>query len=152
MKQRLSVFFATACYLGLIPGAPGTYASLATAAVLYGLADQLDPSLHLSAFCLITALGVLASAEVARARALTDPQIIVIDEVAGQLVTLVFLPINVTNLILGTLFFRAFDIWKPYPIRKLEHLPNGVGIMADDVLAGIYANLLLQLVNWSLPR
>ena len=152
MKQRLSVFFATACYLGLIPGAPGTYASLATSAVVYCLTDPLDPSLHLSAFCLITALGVLASNEVAKGRNLTDPQIIVIDEVAGQLVTFIFLPLNVINLILGTLFFRAFDIWKPYPIRKLEHLPNGVGIMADDVLAGIYANLLLQLVNWSLPR
>lgn len=76
----------------------------------------------------------------------------VIDEVAGQLTALLFLPINFFNLVAGTLLFRLFDIWKPYPVRKLEALENGVGIMADDLLAGIYANVVLHLTNWYLHR
>jgi phosphatidylglycerophosphatase A len=72
---------------------------------------------------------------------------VVIDEVAGQLATFLFLPFNTINLVLGTLVFRILDIWKPFPIRRLERLGNGVGIMADDLLAGVYANLLLQLMN-----
>ena len=71
----------------------------------------------------------------------------VIDEVVGQLLTLLFLPVNPLNLILGTVLFRVFDIWKPYPIRKLEHLRGGVGIMADDLMAGVYGNLVLQIIN-----
>ena len=71
----------------------------------------------------------------------------VIDEVAGQLLTFLFLPVNPFNLISGFVLFRIFDIWKPYPIRKLESLKHGVGIMADDLLAGVYGNLILQLIN-----
>jgi phosphatidylglycerophosphatase A len=73
----------------------------------------------------------------------------VIDEVAGQLLTFLFLPVNLLNLVLGTALFRIFDIWKPFPIRKLEPLGNGVGIMADDLMAGIYANLILQIIGWA---
>ena len=72
---------------------------------------------------------------------------VVIDEVAGQLTALLFLPISFFNLVAGTFLFRLFDIWKPYPIRRLEPLKNGVGIMADDLLAGVYANIVLHLAN-----
>ncbi|MGD0102312.1 MAG: phosphatidylglycerophosphatase A, partial [Acidobacteriota bacterium] len=77
-----------------------------------------------------------------------DPSFVVIDEVAGQLLTLLFLPVNWLNLVLGFLAFRTFDIWKPFPIRKLESLGEGVGIMADDLLAGVYGNVLLQFLNF----
>ncbi|PYV12225.1 MAG: hypothetical protein DMG07_17560 [Acidobacteria bacterium] len=80
-------------------------------------------------------------------RADKDPSVVVADEVAGQLLAFLFVPIGLVNLVLGTLLFRLFDIWKPFPIRRLERLPGGVGIMADDLLAGIYANLVLQLVT-----
>jgi phosphatidylglycerophosphatase A len=151
MKKHLSLLFASGLYIGLIPGAPGTYASVATTLAFYMIwkvAHGIVPALHLSITCLVTAIGVFAAAEVSRQRGLEDPQIVVIDEVAGQLVTLLFLPVGAVNLIVGTVLFRAFDIWKPFPIRRLESLRNGVGIMADDLAAGVYANLILQLINW----
>ncbi len=150
MKQRLALFLATGCYLGLIPGAPGTYAALATSLAFYlcfQVSHKILPELHLSVLGIITTLGTIASSQVATNRGHEDPQIVVIDEVAGQLLTFLFIPVNSHNLVLGTILFRVFDIWKPFPIRKLEHLPNGAGIMLDDLLAGVYANLFLQLVN-----
>jgi phosphatidylglycerophosphatase A len=137
-------------YIGFIPGAPGTYASLATT-ILFFLAYQLSgkilPVYHLSAIGLITLAGILASAQISRSTGQEDPSFIVIDEVAGQLLAFLFLPVNFLNLGLGFVLFRIFDMWKPFPIRKLESLGNGVGVMADDLLAGVYANVILQLVN-----
>lgn len=75
-----------------------------------------------------------------------DPQIIVIDEVAGMLVTLLFLPVNWQVALAGFFFFRLFDIWKPFPARWLQdHLPGGWGVVGDDIMAGVYANLVLQI-------
>jgi phosphatidylglycerophosphatase A len=104
-------------------------------------------SLCASSVCLISLTGVLASASISKNTGIKDPSYVVIDEVAGQLVTFLFLPVSALNLILGTIAFRLFDIWKPFPIRKLESLEDGVGVMADDLLAGVYANLVLQLIN-----
>jgi phosphatidylglycerophosphatase A len=150
MKNRLSLAFASALYIGFIPGAPGTYASVATSLVFVlvcRLSHQHVPALHLSAVCLISLVGIPASSEVSRVTGVRDPSFIVIDEVAGQLTTFLFLPATAFNLILGTAAFRLFDIWKPFPIRRLESLPGGTGIMADDLLAGVYGNLVLQLLN-----
>ncbi len=155
MKKHLSLLFATGLYIGLIPGAPGTYASIATSLVFYltwRVSHGIVPSLHLSITCLIAAIGIFAAAEVSRQCGVEDPGIVVIDEVAGQLVTFLFLPVGTFNLIAGTVLFRGFDIWKPLFIRKLEPLPNGVGIMADDLLAGVYANVVLQILNWLMRR
>ena len=155
MRDRISYLFATGAYIGTIPGAPGTYASLATTVayyLIYRIYFRILPELHLSVLCLITATGVFAAARVSRSLGQEDPKVVVIDEVAGQLTALLFLPINFFNLVAGTLLFRLFDIWKPYPVRKLEALENGVGIMADDLLAGIYANVVLHLTNWYLHR
>jgi phosphatidylglycerophosphatase A len=151
MKNRLCLMYATAFYIGFIPGAPGTYGSLAAVlaySVIYHFSGRILPALHLSAICLISLAGVLASAEVSRSSGQEDPSFVVIDEVAGQLLTLLFLPVNWLNLVLGFLAFRTFDIWKPFPIRKLESLGEGVGIMADDLLAGVYGNVLLQFLNF----
>jgi phosphatidylglycerophosphatase A len=151
MRRHLALFYATGCYVGLIPGIAGTYGSVLATLCFYLVCrisnSIILPELHLSAVCLISLLGVLAAARVAKDRGDEDPHIVVIDEVAGQLLTFVFLPVSGFNLILGTLVFRVFDIWKPYPIRKLEQLRNGVGIMADDLLAGVYANIVMQLVR-----
>ena len=108
---------------------------------------RIHPLFHLGLVCLITLAGVISSAKISRATGVEDPSYIVIDEVAGQLLTFFFLPVTGWNIIIGFLVFRTFDIWKPYPIRKLEQLGNGVGVMADDLLAGIYANILLQILN-----
>jgi phosphatidylglycerophosphatase A len=150
MRQRISIIIASAFYIGFIPGAPGTYASIATTLgflLVFLNSWHIVSSLHLSAVCLITLIGVLTAADASRSSGKEDPSFVVIDEVAGQLLTFLFLPVSALNLILGTAAFRLFDIWKPYPIRKLEPLKDGVGIMADDLLAGVYANVLLQLVN-----
>jgi phosphatidylglycerophosphatase A len=147
MTARISLLIASGFGVGLIPGAPGTYASLVTALsflLVYGVSRRIAPELHVSTVCLVSLVGVLASAGVARQRGTKDPSVVVIDEIAGQLVTFLFVPVNTVNLVCGFLFFRLMDIWKPFPIRRLESLPGGVGIMADDLLAGIYANLLLH--------
>ena len=152
MKNRLSfpTAIASALYIGFIPGMPGTYASVATTLVFWGIchfSNGYVPALHLSAVCLISVIGVLAASKVCRDTGLEDPSLIVIDEVAGQLLTFLFLPVTALNLILGTVAFRLFDIWKPFPVRKMESLEGGVGVMADDLMAGIYGNLVLQLIN-----
>ena len=155
MKDRIAFFFASGLCAGMIPGAPGTYASLATALVyyqVYRISFHILPELHLSAICLITLAGVYASARVSRNLGREDPNVVVIDEVAGQLVAFLFLPVSAVNLVAGFFLFRLFDIWKPYPIRKLESLPNGVGIMADDLLAGVYANVILQIAGRLMQR
>ena len=81
----------------------------------------------------------------ARATGLKDPQFVVIDEVAGQLITLVAVPVSWKSMLLGFILFRGFDIVKPPPLRQLEHLPEGIGIVLDDVGAGLYALALMQL-------
>ncbi len=154
MKRRLSLLLATSFYIGMIPGAPGTYASIATTIaffLIYQMSHKIAAELHLSAVCLIALVGVVVADEVSRNECQHDPQHVVIDEVAGQLTTFLFLPVGIVNLLAGTILFRAFDIWKPFPVRKLETLENGVGIMADDLLAGVYANLVLHALHRMMP-
>jgi phosphatidylglycerophosphatase A len=150
MINRLSMAIASAFHIGFIPGAPGTYASIATTLayfLVFHFSHRILPSLPLSAVCLITLIGVFTASNVSRSSGIEDPSFVVIDEVAGQLTAFLFLPVSSFNLIAGFFAFRIFDIWKPYPIRKLEPLGQGVGIMADDLLAGIYANVALQILN-----
>ena len=150
MKNRLSLTLASVFYIGFIPGAPGTYASFTTTlafSAVYCIFHRIVPEIHLICICLISLVGVFVSRETSRSTGNSDPSFVVIDEVAGQLLTFLLLPVTSWNLILGFVAFRIFDMWKPFPIRKLESLGNGIGIMADDLLAGIYGNLLLQLLN-----
>jgi phosphatidylglycerophosphatase A len=150
MKDRVCLTFASVFFIGFIPGAPGTYASLATVVLfflIHRLTDGIAPALHMSALCLISLAGILASAAISRRTGQEDPSYIVIDEVAGQLLTFLFLPVNLLNLIVGFVAFRVFDMWKPFPIRKLESLKEGVGVIADDLLAGVYAGLVLHFIN-----
>jgi phosphatidylglycerophosphatase A len=150
MKKALSLMTASVFYIGLIPGVPGTYGSLA-ASLVFALicywGGWIRPELHVSTVGLICLAGIISAENVSHDKGIEDPSIVVIDEVAGQLVAFLFLPVNAFNLICGFVAFRAFDIWKPFPIRRLEALKGGVGIMADDLLAGVYANLALQLIN-----
>jgi phosphatidylglycerophosphatase A len=91
-------------------------------------------------------VGIPAATQVARASGGKDPQFVVIDEVAGQLITLIAVPIAWQSLLLGFILFRAFDIVKPPPLRQLERLREGVGIVADDVGAGLYGLAVMQVV------
>ncbi|MCL2878150.1 MAG: phosphatidylglycerophosphatase A [Acidobacteria bacterium] len=150
MINRLAVTLASVFYIGFIPGAPGTYGSLAAAAALcfigqYG--NWIHPLTLLACVGIITLLGVPASAAASKNAGDEDPSFVVIDEVAGQLLTFFLIPFSFANIILGFAAFRAFDIFKPWPIRKLEPLPHGIGIMADDLLAGVYACAALHIIN-----
>jgi phosphatidylglycerophosphatase A len=95
---------------------------------------------------LATAVGIPAATRVARQYRTKDPQFVVIDEVAGQLVTLIGAPVAWKSLSLGLILFRGFDIVKPPPVRFLERLPEGTGIVVDDLAAGLYALAVMQAV------
>jgi phosphatidylglycerophosphatase A len=98
------------------------------------------------AAAVVTLIGIPAATRVARAADLKDPQFIVIDEVAGQLVTLIAVPLGWKTFLAGLILFRVFDIWKPFPIRRLEQLPEGTGIVVDDLAAGLYALAVMHLL------
>jgi phosphatidylglycerophosphatase A len=99
-------------------------------------------------------VGIPAATQVSRASGTKDPQFVVIDEVAGQLLALVAIPVSWKSLLLGFILFRGFDIAKPPPVRQLERLPEGTGIVLDDVAAGLYALAVMHVLlhfGW-LPR
>jgi phosphatidylglycerophosphatase A len=139
-----------------MPVAPGTAGAIEGVAIFLLLnAFHLGPGLSIFGLAIINAvlfaIGVWASNRACRVTGLEDPQLVVIDEVSGQLIALIplaLLPsISIISVLVGFLLFRLFDIFKPYPIRKLEHLHGGLGVMADDALAGIYAAVLLWLAH-----
>ena len=146
----VATFFGTG---NLHPG-PGTHASLITAVFWWVLGSQLAPSQHLpvlAALALLTTLaGIPAAGIVARESGRKDPPQVVIDEVAGQMIAMLgapyFLPLTWKYLLASLILFRGFDIVKPPPVRQLERLPGGLGIMLDDVAAGVLALLSLQLL------
>ena len=131
------------------PG-PGTWGS-AAAVVIWAVVWRWIPArfewVALASLALLAILvGIPAATRFARASQLKDPQSVVIDEVAGQWITLLFAPVSWKTLLVGFILFRAFDILKPPPVRQLERLPEGTGIVVDDVAAGLYALLVMQLV------
>ena len=145
--ERLRLLLATGMGLGYAPVAPGTVASLAGLPVVWALWRLGGPWAVMAGAVVAFAGGMWASAVARTHFRQRDPGPVVVDEIAGQMVALLFLTPTVATLIWGWLLFRLFDIWKPYPIHRLESLPGASGIMADDLLAGVYANLVLQLVQ-----
>jgi phosphatidylglycerophosphatase A len=134
---------ATAFGSGYSPVAPGTAGSAVGLVLFWPLAALAWPW-QLGASTVLFLVGSLAAGRVARLVGVKDPGIVVVDEVVGQWVTLVALPLTPAVAFLGFLLFRVMDVVKPWPARDLEHLPGGWGIMADDVAAGIYAQLALR--------
>ncbi len=152
MKLRIANFFATGFYSGYCPVAPGTAGTL-TATVLAGLFYYLIPSLAtpfsgilLALFTII--IGIIAANAICDSgcygEEVKDPQQIVIDEFAGYFVAIIGLEGRLMPMIIAFFCFRLFDITKPPPVRQLENLPRGYGIMLDDVMAGVYAAVLCR--------
>jgi phosphatidylglycerophosphatase A len=112
---------------------------------------RLAPGFQLAIVAAGFLLGTLAASHVAARCGIEDPGIVVVDEIVGQWVSLLFLPLGPVTLGLGFLLFRVFDVLKPWPARQLERLHGGLGIMADDLAAGIYANLLLRAALLAFP-
>jgi phosphatidylglycerophosphatase A len=135
---------ATGLGSGYSPVAPGTAGSLVGLLLFLPLAGRAF-SIQLAAVVAVTILGVLAGGRLATTLGTKDPGVVVVDEVAGQWITLLALPMTPVIAVAGFVLFRVMDIVKPWPARALERLPGGLGIMADDVAAGIYAHLLLRL-------
>jgi len=144
---------ATFFGIGRLRPGPGTWGSAATVLLWAALANALSPALRiptaigLSVF--VTLIGIPAATLVARASATKDPQFVVIDEVAGQLIALIAVPLAWKTFLVGFILFRVFDILKPPPVSQLERLPEGTGIVLDDVAAGIYAFAVMQLLLYS---
>ncbi len=140
---RLAVWFATAGPAGYAPIAPGTFGS-AVGVLIYVLTSSLPLDRQLLLLIAITLAGIWAADVAARHFGKGDPSHVVIDEVAGQLLTFAGLTLSWPGIVAGFLLFRVLDIIKPWPARQLESLHGGVGIMADDLMAAVYANLLLR--------
>ena len=139
---------ATVFGIGYIGKGAGTVAAIAGCICWYLLwAGNYPPFLPIVITFIITAIGVWAGNKVEPIWG-KDHNRVVIDEVAGMFVTLLFIPVTIKYILAGLILFRFFDIVKPFYIRKLELLPGGWGVMFDDIAAGLYANILLQLVVW----
>jgi phosphatidylglycerophosphatase A len=149
--------------VGYIPGAPGTYGSIVAVGVYLGIGSfQTQAASHgpaftavfhyalnavlLAAFILI---GIWASGRAIPLLGNSDASEAVVDEVVGQLVTFAFIPFGLgwPFILAGFLLFRLFDIWKPYPVNLLQDLPGGLGICADDIVAGVYAGICLAVAH-----
>jgi phosphatidylglycerophosphatase A len=155
------------CGVGLLPIAPGTwgalvgvglyllaraaslrvFSSVASGGWTFAQLESLQTATALVLLSALTLVGVWAATRAEKLLGRKDPGAVVIDEVAGQLITFAFVPFNSRAwvVVTGFFLFRLFDIWKPYPVRRLEALASGLGIMADDVLAGFYAATVLAL-------
>lgn len=144
LGDRAALAVASVFGLGRAPIAPGTVGSVGGVALAWGLHALAGPWGVVAGAALVTAVGVAAAGRAERILGVTDPGRVVIDEVAGQMVALFFLSPTPVALAAGFLLFRVFDILKPWPASRLEGLPGGSGIMADDLAAGLYANLILQ--------
>lgn len=177
-KKSLGDYLALALAtwgVGYMPVAPGTFGSAigvglylllrsATTWIVYLVVpnyhltyesvESFRVALMLVAIICVTAAGIWAATRAEKLFERKDPGRVIVDEIAGQLITFLFIPLAVSlkwwMILLGFLLFRLFDIWKPYPIRRLEALESGLGIMADDVLAGIYAAVTLTLLLTSI--
>jgi len=142
-----ALVFATALGVGYVPFAPGTFGS-AMGLLLWAVLPASAPA---QAFAIVAlfVLGSWSGSIAERHFGRTDPGEVVIDEVMGMLITLFLNPVGWKGALLAFLFFRVADVIKPYPANRLERLPGGVGVMADDGMAAIYANLAVRVCIWS---
>jgi phosphatidylglycerophosphatase A len=141
-------YFLIATFFGIgkLPYAPGTWASVAAAPLFYPLIDY--PAAQGCVLAAVFFLGVFACTQYEKNIGEIDPSSAVIDEVLGMGVAMLAIPKQWPFAVMALILFRVFDIWKPYPIRRIEKLPGGWGIMTDDLVAGIYARVWIQIGIW----
>jgi phosphatidylglycerophosphatase A len=150
---RLAVVVCTFGYIGYFPVAPGTAGSVA-GLVLYGLLRwlQAPPAVEAAVIALLFGIGVWSGTHAERYFGSTDPGPGVIDEVVGMLITLFMLPATWGIVIAGFFVFRVLDVVKPFPARRFESFHGGMGMMADDVMSALYANVALRILLWIAPN
>ena len=152
-----STLVATFFGIGYLHPGPGTWGS-ATTVLLWAVLAHFIPinaqtATVIALAILVTLIGIPAATQVSRAAGKKDPQLVVIDEVAGQMFPLIIAPLRWKYLLLSLILFRCFDILKPPPLRALERLPEGIGIMLDDVGAGLYSLVIMAIALkfWPAP-
>ncbi|HEY1911671.1 MAG TPA: phosphatidylglycerophosphatase A, partial [Vicinamibacterales bacterium] len=143
----LALAFATVCGVGYAPFAPGTFGS-AAGLLLWWLLPS-SPVVQIGTVIALFVVGSWSGNVAERHFNRTDPGQVVIDEVMGMLITLLFNPVGWGGALLGFLLFRVADVIKPYPANRLEQLHGGIGVMADDGMAAVYANLALRALLWA---
>jgi phosphatidylglycerophosphatase A len=150
---RLAVVVCTFGYIGYFPVAPGTAGSVA-GLVLYGLLRwlQAPPAVEAAVIALLFGIGVWSGTHAERYFGSTDPGPGVIDEVVGMLITLFMLPATGGIVIAGFFVFRVLDVVKPFPARRFESFHGGMGMMADDVMSALYANVAMRILLWIAPN
>lgn len=150
LGRKLVLFFASGAYLGYAPVASGTFGTLAglPLAPVFAALAAISAPLTVLTFAALVALAIFVAGEAERLLGEADSGKIVIDEVAGYVAAVLFLPLDATTWIGGFLLFRLFDVWKPWPASWCEReLDGGPGVVLDDVVAGLYANLVLRAIR-----
>ena len=148
MRDHLARLLSTFFYVGNVPVAPGSLASLAgtlLAVIFHG-----DPAVYIVFWGAITLVGFAVSGRVEKLLGQKDPSCVVIDEVSGIMIAFFLIPLTWPTVFTAFFLFRAFDMFKIYPVNRFEELPGAVGIMADDLWAGLYTNIVMQLaIRWA---
>jgi phosphatidylglycerophosphatase A len=142
--RRLGLLLATCGYLGYVPIAPGTFGSALGLGVFFAVRETASVPVEIAAIAVLFAIGVWSGTVAEHHFGGIDPGPVVIDEVVGMLITLAFIPVTLGGAFVGFLVFRVLDVVKPWPSARFEKLPGGLGVMADDGMAAIYGNLLMQ--------
>jgi phosphatidylglycerophosphatase A len=145
MKERLIRLIASFFYIGNLPFIPGTLASLIGIGIYLLVKDNFI--VYFFSIALIMIGGFFISGKAERISQQKDPSWIVLDEIGGMLLTLFLLPYKIKIIILGFIIFRFFDILKPFPLKRIQNLGGSLGIMLDDLLAAVYANLSLRIIS-----
>jgi phosphatidylglycerophosphatase A len=144
--HTLIIFVATGFYSGYLPKAPGTWGSL-VGLLLFFLLHTLNLQIYLAVVAAIFVIGTFAAGEAEKIMDRKDPGLVVIDEIVGILITMIAIPATPLAMALGFILFRIFDIWKPFPIRLIDQrFHGGLGIMLDDIVAGIFSLVILQIL------
>ena len=143
-----SVLLCTGFGVGFLPRVPGTWGSLLGIGLWWVVFHELGPAVSILVVGLAIGFAWLVIRQTCRAYNVEDEPAIVIDEIVGMLLTFVFLNVGFVTMVFGFVLFRVFDIVKPYPARACERLPGGWGVMADDVVAGLYAQAVLRGGIW----
>jgi phosphatidylglycerophosphatase A len=144
MLKFLVKFVSTFFYIGYFPLIPGTAGSLAGVLIFLQIKNHL--SAHILILGILLILGFLCSGRAEKLLGKKDPSCVVIDEVCGMLLSLLFLPYSIKLAIIAFFIFRILDTLKPFPVGRLERLRGSPGIMCDDIFAGFYTNAILQAV------
>jgi phosphatidylglycerophosphatase A len=140
------MLIATGFYSGYLPKAPGTWGSLVGVLLVF-LLHALSLQIYLSVIAGLFIVGSFVAGEAEKILDNRDPGVVVIDEIVGMLITMIAVPVTPLTMALGFILFRVFDIAKPFPVNFFDqHFHGGLGIMLDDVVAGIYSLIIMQLI------